>query len=130
MRVDVLREEQRHQPLHGIDHLPLHGIELCNATITRVHNCQQSKTEIRRLQATSRANRTGYTQQQQERIVEQERILQETTARLEEREKMVHDLSELNEIKQLLITRYRDHEDLEADLVDEEHSRSSRDRRR
>ena len=77
------------------------------------------------MQASSRARRSGYIQQQQERIAEQERILQETTDRLEEREKMVHDLSELNEINRLLITRYQEHEDLEADLDDEENSRSS-----
>jgi hypothetical protein len=41
---------------------------------------------------------------------------------------MVHDLSELNEIIRLLITRYQEHEDREADLDDEETSRSSRDR--
>ena len=77
------------------------------------------------MQASSRARRSGYIQQQQERIAEQKRILQETTDRLEEREKMVHDLSELNEINRLLITRYQEHEDLEADLDDEENSRSS-----
>jgi len=43
---------------------------------------------------------------------------------------MVHDLSELNEINRLLITRYQEHEDRKADLDDEENSRSSRDRRR
>jgi len=37
---------------------------------------------------------------------------------------------ELNEIDRLLMTRYKEHEDLEADLDDEENSRSSRDRRR
>jgi len=42
----------------------------------------------------------------------------------------VHDLLELNEIDRLLMTRYKEHEDLEADLDDEENSRSSRDRRR
>ena len=88
-------------------------------------NCQQSKAEISRMQASSRARRSGYIQQQQERIAEQKRILQETTDRLEEREKMVHDLSELNEINRLLITRNQEHEDLEADLDDEENSRSS-----
>ena len=43
---------------------------------------------------------------------------------------MVHDLSELNETNQLLITHYQEHEDREADLDDEENSRSSRERRR
>ena len=43
---------------------------------------------------------------------------------------MVRDLSELNDMNQLLITRYQEHEDREADLDDEENSRSSRDRRR
>ena len=52
--------------------------------------------------------------------MEQERDLQETTARLEERERMVHDLSEFNEINRLLITRSQEHEDLEVDLDDEE----------
>ena len=42
----------------------------------------------------------------------------------------MHDLSELNEINRLLITRYQEYEDREADLDDEENSRSSRDRRR
>ena len=42
----------------------------------------------------------------------------------------MHDLLELNEIDRLLMTRYKEHEDLEADLDDEENSRSSRDRRR
>jgi hypothetical protein len=37
---------------------------------------------------------------------------------LEERERMVHDLSELNEINRLLITRYQEHEDGEANLND------------
>ena len=41
----------------------------------------------------------------------------------------MHDLSELNEINRLLITRYLEHEDMEADSDDEENSRSSRDRR-
>ena len=50
----------------------------------------------------------GYIQQQQRRIAEQERIL-----------------SEINEINRLLITRYQEHEDLEADLDDEENSKSS-----
>ena len=82
------------------------------------------------MQASSRARRTEYIQQQNERIAEQERALQTTTARLEEWERMVHDLSELNEINRLLITRYQEHEDREADLDDEENSRSSRERRR
>jgi hypothetical protein len=50
---------------------------------------------------------------------------------LEEREKMVsYDLTELNDMNTLLITRYQEHENFEADLDDEENSRSSRDRRR
>ena len=86
---------------------------------------QQSKAEIMKMQASSHARRTGYVRQQQERIAKEE-----MTARLEERERMVHDLSELNEINRLLVTRYQEHGDLEADLDDEENSRSSRDRRR
>ena len=78
------------------------------------------------MQASSRARRTEYIQQQNERIPEQERALQTTTARLEERERMVHDLSEPNEINRLLITRYQEHEDREADLDDEENSQYSR----
>ena len=62
-------------------------------------NCQQSKADIMKMQASSRACRTGYVRQ---------RVLQETTARLEERERMVHNLSELNEINRLLITRYQE----------------------
>jgi len=81
------------------------------------------------MQASSRA-RTEYIQWQNERIAEQERALQATTARLEEWERMVHDLSELNEINRLLITRYQEHEDREADLEHKEKSRSSRERRR
>jgi hypothetical protein len=42
---------------------------------------------------------------------------------LEEREKMLSDLPELNDMNRLLITRYQEHEDLEADLDDEENSR-------
>jgi hypothetical protein len=71
--------------------------------------CQQSKKDIMKMQASSRARRTEYVRQQRERIEEQERVLCETTARLEEREKMVHDLSELNDINRLLITRYQEH---------------------
>ena len=40
----------------------------------------------------------------------------------------MHDLSELNEINRLLITRYQEHEDREANLDDEENRRSSRNR--
>jgi hypothetical protein len=43
---------------------------------------------------------------------------------------MVHDLTELNDMNRLLITRNQNHEDLEADFEDEENSQSSRDRRR
>ena len=93
-------------------------------------NCQQSKREISRLQVVSRGQRTELARRQRDRIEEQDRILQATTARLEERERMVRDLSELNDMNQLLITRYQEHEDREADLDDEENSRSSRDRRR
>jgi hypothetical protein len=60
-------------------------------------------------------------------IVQQDQVLRETTARLEEREKMGHDLAELNDINRLLITRYQEHENFEADLEDEDNSRSSRD---
>ena len=42
----------------------------------------------------------------------------------------MHDLSELNKMYQLLITRYQEHEDREADLDDVENIRSSRERRR
>jgi len=87
--------------------------------------CQSSRADIQRMQASSRA-RTEYIQWQNERIAEQERALQATTARLEEWERMVHDLSELNEINRLLITRYQEHEDREADLEHKEKSRSSR----
>jgi len=59
-------------------------------------NCQQSKREISRLQVISRGERVAVARRQRERIEEQERVLQATTARLEERERMVHDLSELN----------------------------------
>jgi septal ring factor EnvC (AmiA/AmiB activator) len=55
--------------------------------------CQQSKADIQRMQASSRARRTEYIQRQYERIAEQERTLQATAARLKERERMVHDLS-------------------------------------
>jgi predicted HicB family RNase H-like nuclease len=64
--------------------------------------CQQSKADIQRMQASSRARRTEYIQRQNERKAEQERTLQTMTARLEEREKVVNDLSELNEINRLL----------------------------
>jgi hypothetical protein len=42
------------------------------------------------------------------------------TTRLEERERMVADLSELNEMNRLLITRYQEYEDREAEVDDEE----------
>ena len=71
-----------------------------------MQNCQQSKAEIRRLQAASRRNRTSFIRD------EQGRVLKETTARLEEREKMVSDLSEVNHMNRLLITRYQEHEDM------------------
>jgi hypothetical protein len=79
------------------------------------------------LQAISRGQRTEFARRQCERKEEQERVLQATAARLEERERMVHDLSELNEMNQLLITRYQEHKDREADLDDEENSRSVND---
>jgi len=41
-------------------------------------------------------------------MAEQERALQAMTTRLEERERMVDDLSELNEMNRLLITRYQE----------------------
>ena len=63
------------------------------------------------MQASSRARRTEYYQRQNERIAEQDRALQEMTTRLEERERMVNDLSELNEMNRLLITRYQEYED-------------------
>ena len=45
------------------------------------------------------------------------------TTRLEERERMVNDLSELNEMNRLLITRYQEYEDRDADLDDDERRR-------
>ena len=42
-----------------------------------------------------------FARQLRERIEDQERVLQATTACLEERNRMVHDLSELNEINRL-----------------------------
>ena len=83
-------------------------LELQRSNIT-LDTCQSSRADTQRMQASSRARRTDFVCQQQERIVEQDRLIQE---------RMVHDLSELNEINRLLITRY------------EENSRSSRDRRR
>ena len=77
-------------------------------------NSQQSKREISRLQTISRGQCTEFARRQRERIEEQERVLQAMTARLEERERMVHDLSELNEMNRLLITRYQEHEDREV----------------
>jgi hypothetical protein len=92
--------------------------------------CQQAREDIQRMQASSRAQRTGYIQRQNEQIAEQARTLQTMTARLEERERMVNDLSELNEINRLLINRYQEHEDLEHDFEDDENSGSSCGRRR
>ena len=43
---------------------------------------------------------------------------------------MVNDLSELNEMNRLLITRYQEYEDREAEVDDEENSRSCREQRR
>jgi uncharacterized membrane protein YccC len=82
------------------------------------------------MQASSRARRTEYYQRQNERIAAQEQALQTMTTRLEERERMVADLSELNDMNRLLITRYKEYEDREAEVDDEENSRSSRERRR
>ena len=95
-------------------------LELQRSNIA-LDTCQSSKADIQRMQASSRARRTEYIQRQNERITEQERAFQATTARLEERE--------LKEMNQLLITRYQEHEDREVDLDDEENSRSSRERR-
>ena len=88
--------------------------------------CQSSRADIQWMQAASRAGRTAYIKRQNERIAEQERALQAMTTRLEERERMVNDLSELNEMNRLLITRYQEYEDREVD--DEDNSRSSRER--
>ena len=63
------------------------------------------------MQAASRAGRTAYIQRQNERIAEEDRALQAMTTRLEEWERMVNDLSELNEMNRLLITRYQEYED-------------------
>ena len=93
-------------------------------------NCQSGRANIQRMQAASSAGRTAYIQRQNERIAEQEQALQEMTTRLEERERMVNDLSELNEMNRLLITRYQEYEDREAEVDDEENSKSSRERRR
>jgi len=81
------------------------------------------------MQASIRARRTKYYQRQNERIAEQEQALQAMTTRLEERERMVADLSELNDMNRLLITRYQEYEDREAEVDDVENSRSSRERR-
>ena len=78
------------------------------------------------MQASSRACRTEYYQRQNERIAEQERALQAATILLEERDRMVRDLSELNKMNRLLIARYQEYEDRDADLEDDENSRSSR----
>jgi hypothetical protein len=59
----------------------------------------------------------------QKRLGEQERVLNETNVRLEEREKMVCDLTELNDMNRLLITRCHEYENFEADFDDEENSR-------
>jgi len=92
--------------------------------------CQSSRADVQRMQASSCARRTEYYQRQNERIAEQEQALQAMTTRLEERERMVTDLSELNKMNRLLITRYQEYEDREAEVDDEEDSRSSRERRR
>ena len=89
-------------------------------------NCQSSRSDIQRMQASSRARHTEYYQRQNERIAEQERALQATTILLKERDRMVRDLSELNEMNRLLIARYQEYEDRDADLEDDENSRSSR----
>jgi len=81
------------------------------------------------MQAASRARRTEYYQRQNERIAKQEQAPQAMNTRLEERDRMVNDLSELNEMNRLLITRYQEFEDREAEVDDEENSRSSRERR-
>jgi hypothetical protein len=70
-------------------------------------NCQQSKLEISRLQTISRGQRTEFARRQRDRIEEQNRALQAMATRLEEKERMVNDLSELNEMNRLLITRCR-----------------------
>jgi thiamine biosynthesis lipoprotein ApbE len=104
-------------------------LELQRSNIA-LDTCQSSREDIQRMQASSRARRTAYIRRLNERIAEQERALQALTTRLEERERMVNDLSELNEMNRLLITRYQEHEDRDADLDDDENSRSSRERRR
>ena len=71
---------------------------------------------------------TEYYHRQNEGIVEQEQALQAMTTLLEERERMVADLWELNDMNRLLITRYQEYEDREAEVDDEENSRSSRER--
>jgi len=76
------------------------------------------------MQASSRERRTEYYQRQNERIAAQEQALQAMTTRLEERERMVNDLSELNEMNRLLNTRYQEYEDREAEVDDEENSKS------
>ena len=80
--------------------------------------CQSSKVDILRMQASSRARRTEYYHRQNERIT--------TTILLEERDRMVRDLSELNEMNRLLIARCQEYEDRDADLE----GRSSRERHR
>ena len=71
-----------------------------------LETCQSSRADIQRMQASSRARRTEYYQRQNERIAAQEQALQTMTTRLEERERMVADLSEFNNMNRLLITRY------------------------
>ena len=105
----------------------MHQLQESNVAL---NTCQQSKEDIMRMQASSRARRSEYIRRQNEQIEEQARSLQALTTRLEERERMVNDLSELNEINRLLINRYQEHEDLEHDLEDDENRRSSRYRRR
>ena len=58
-----------------------------------------------------------------ERIEHQKRALQAMTTHLEERERIVNDLSELNEMNWLLITRYQEYEDREAEVDDDERRR-------
>ena len=83
-------------------------VELQRSDIA-LDNCQSSRSDIQRMQASSRARRTEYYHRQNERIAEQERALQATTILLEERDRMVRDLSELNEMNRLLIARYTVH---------------------
>lgn len=81
---------------------------------------------IRRLQHASRERRTALLQTFQDLLREQEIVIQETNARLAE----LKAVTKLNDISNLLIVRYKDHEDEEADLEDDKNSRYNRDRRR